>query len=590
MFIAKVHQLLISPLEKKLHSHLIFWFALSFTFALSYSFLALKQAFSSPYLIQDDARQHVFWMMRFIDPELFPNDLIANYFQSVAPAGYSFLYKLGTIVGINPFVFSKIIPLFLCLICTYYAFKITLEVLPIPLAGFMTTLVMNQGIWMKDDLVSATPRAFAYPLFLAFLYYVLRQSKIGVCLSIALLGLFYPHYVFVSLGILCLRLITWEKGKLSWVKNVSDYGFSGAGFLVGFLILLPYALTSSEYGPALTKAEAMQLREFFPNGRSTFFHVRPQDFWLTGKRSGMFPKSLFTPATQCASLFLPLILAWRRPFPLLKELTSGIWLIFHLLISSITMFFIAHAVLFKLHLPSRYTGISFRIIVAIGTGIVCTVLIDALFQGLTVHRFKNSDKINLVKFGISLSIISLMLAALVLYPAFVKGFPLARYKQGNAIELYEFFQQQPKDILIASVEEEVNQLPSFTQRSILVGREYAIPYQVGYYQQFQQRVFDLITAQYSPNLADVQSLINKYDIDFWMLHRGAFTPEYLANNSWLMQFENTQTALNLIKSGPLPALAQVMTQCPVFLDQNLIVLDAHCLLNPEKNRVPGAGE
>ena len=58
----------------------------------------------------------------------------------------------------------------------------------------------------------------------------------------------------------------------------------------------------------------MKLREFYPNGRSTFFHVHPKDFWLTGKRSGIFPKSLFTPATQCAGLVLPFLLSFGSAF------------------------------------------------------------------------------------------------------------------------------------------------------------------------------------------------------------------------------------------------------------------------------------
>jgi len=77
------------------------WLTLSLLIATLYGTLALQPAFSSEYVVQDDARQHVFWMRRFLDPELFPNDIIANYFQSVAPLGYRALYyfmaKLGLI-------------------------------------------------------------------------------------------------------------------------------------------------------------------------------------------------------------------------------------------------------------------------------------------------------------------------------------------------------------------------------------------------------------------------------------------------------------------------------------------------------------
>ena len=63
----------------------IFWFALSLAIVLIYSLESLKVSFQSEYFIQDDARQHIFWMRRFLDAELFPQDFIADYFQSVAP-------------------------------------------------------------------------------------------------------------------------------------------------------------------------------------------------------------------------------------------------------------------------------------------------------------------------------------------------------------------------------------------------------------------------------------------------------------------------------------------------------------------------
>ncbi|NEP40581.1 MAG: hypothetical protein F6K35_15610 [Okeania sp. SIO2H7] len=570
MLITKIHQFLTATTDKK--SLTKFWFALSMTFGLIYALLALKRAFISPYAVQDDARQHIFWMLRFIDPELFPNDLIADYFQSVAPAGYTAIYQLATTIGINPFLFGKILPLILGLICTYYIFNICLEMLPIPMTAFIAALVTNQAMWMKDDIASATPRAFVYPLFMAFLYYLLKRNLLGVGIAIALTGLFYPQYVFVASGILILRLVSWENGKFKLTSNQQDKIFCGVGLGVAFLVLLPYALTSSEYGPAISRQQAMELREFFPGGRSTFFHRHPKDFWLTGKRSGMFPKSLFTPATQCAALLFPFLLPFASVFPLIKQFKSGIWLLLQLLISSLGMFFIAHLLIFRLHLPSRYTGLSFRIIVALTTAIALTLIIDSLLRWVT----QDSGKI---KRAIALTLTSLIAASLILYPAFVKGFPLVRYKIGDAPALYQFLQQQPKDILIASLSEEANQIPTFARRSILAGREYAIPYQVGYYSQFRQRTLDLIRAQYTPNLTELKEFIQKYEIDFWLLHRGAFTPEYVSNNSWLMQFEPSQEAVNFLQQGYIPALGYLRESCTVFEEDNLTMLDSKCIID-----------
>ena len=95
--------------NKPLKNQVVFWFSLSMTFSVLYAILGLQKAFASEYVVQDDARQHVFWMLRYIDANLFPSDLIADYFQSVAPAGYSNLYRIISF-GINPIYLNKHLP------------------------------------------------------------------------------------------------------------------------------------------------------------------------------------------------------------------------------------------------------------------------------------------------------------------------------------------------------------------------------------------------------------------------------------------------------------------------------------------------
>ena len=353
-----------------------FWLGLSLAFALFYSFLGLREGFSSEYVVQDDARLHVVWMLRFVDPELFPNDLIADYFQSVAPEGYTLLYRLAATVGINPLLFNKLLPPFLGLITSGYCFAFCLQIFPMPAAAFLSTLLLNQNLWMKDDLASATPRAFAYPLILAFLYYLSRQSWLS-WVAIALFGLFYPQGVFLCAGLCLLRL-----------RQSPRFGAVGLGVAVA--VLLPYGLTASEYGPIITAAQARQLPEFLPEGRSAFFEEGWATFWLFGGRSGLFPEVLLTPVTLVAGLFLPMLVYAKR-FPLSRKLQPAIWLLPQLMLVSVGMFLVAHAFLFKLHLPNRYTGASFRIILALAAGVTISSIIDALLRfGQNVNQPRRS--------------------------------------------------------------------------------------------------------------------------------------------------------------------------------------------------------
>ncbi|BAI91558.1 hypothetical protein L1F28_31980 [Arthrospira platensis NCB002] len=560
-------------MKKYTTSQTLFWLFLSMSLASIYGILSLKQAFAEPNLVHNDARQHIFWMLRFIDPNLFPNDLIADYFQSVAPRGYTIVYKLGIILGINPFDLAKIIPPILGLFVTYYFFRLCLEILPIPATGFIGCLIINQALWLKDDLASGTPRAFINPIFIAFLYYLVRHSRLGVCVTVAAIGLFYPQYVFMAAIMLILRVINWQNRSFKLTQNNRDYQILAWGLLVAFIVLLPYIITSSEFGPTITRAEAMNSPEFFEGGRSRFFHDNLMDIWFTGRRSGMFHSSLFTPATQCVALLLPFLLIFPRQFPLGRYITPQVWVLLQLFISSVLMFFASHALLFRLHLPGRYTEFSFRIIIALLTAISLTLIWDTLLR-----VFKHNYGYRFYRY-LAGSLMAIMVGIVLLYPAFVPYFPLVRYEKGRMTEVYDFFQQQPPDIVIASLSAEADQLPTFAQRTVLMAREYAIPYHLGYYNQILARTLDMINAHYTDDLQTLQDFINQYNVDFWLIDPAAFSPEYIKNNHWMLIFSEGQKALNLLENNSQFALYQQVNICRVFEQPNWWIVDTKCILN-----------
>ncbi|WP_293349765.1 MULTISPECIES: hypothetical protein [unclassified Microcoleus] len=578
VLIARLHKFLTATVDEKSRSRTIFWLMLSLTFAAVYGVLGIAQAFSAEYVVQDDARQHVFWMMRFVDAKLFPKDFIANYFQSIAPAGYSTLYKLAATIGIHPLFFHKILPLFLGLISTYYCFGLCLEMLPVPMTGFIASLLLNQHMWMTDDLASTTPRAFIYPIFLGFLYYLSRSSLLPCLGAIALIGLFYPPYALVAAGILVLRLLSWENGRLRLSGDRTNYLFCTTGLGVIFLVMLPYALDKSEFGPTYTAAEAKQMGVFAADGRNAFFRPNPVDYWLTGRGSGMFPKSLFTPVTHCVGLFLPLLLLWRRSaFPLASRINSKIWLLLQLFLASLAMFFAAHATIFKLYQPGRYTAYSLRFVVAIATAIALTLIIDGVGNWASTTETKFPDSAT-PKNLVALITTATIAIAVVLYPCLVEKFPTVGYVEGKMPALYKFFQQQPKDILIASIAPEADNLPTFSQRSVLTGKEYAVPYQKGYYSRFLRRINDLIRAQYTGDPTVLRKFINNYGIDFWMLDRNALTLKYVEDYGWIEDFDATPEAMLSLKQGKIPALAPAVTSCAVFQNEIVVVLDASCIV------------
>ena len=577
-----INKWLFTP-EKNFKTKTWFWFILSLLFSLFYSYLGWQKAFNGEYVIQDDARQHIFWMLRYIDSELFPNDLIADYFQSVAPAGYKFLYWTINKVGIDPILLSKLLPSVLGLIMTGYCFVLTLEILPLPLTGFIASLLLNQNLWLQDGLVSGTPKAFAPPLLIAFLYYFLKRSIWGVGITIVLFGLFYPTLIFICCGLLIVSLFGFSNWRLSVTRKKTDYLFTFIGLGAAFLTLLPYAITTSEYSPIITVAQARELPEFMSGGRTGFFNDNAWDFWFNGSRSSLRIPSALMPPLAYLGLLFPIIKQrnrigqrtnkWLKTNPQIKVLLQ-------LLLASLAMFFIAHSLLFKLHLPSRYTQHSIRIIIILTASIVLTFIGEFLLK-----KAVQKDRLQKTIYRL----LALLLAiTLVFYPHTIKRFVWTRYITGNETSLYEFLQQQPKDSVIASLTAETDNLPTFTRRSILVSREYAIPYHWGYYEPFRQRASDLIEAQYSDNLETVKNFITKYNITHWLIEQDSFTPDYIANNKWLRQHQPVaeQAIDNLHREKSL-ILDRARDECSVYKSDRYTVIDSQCIIDV---RVTGIGD
>lgn len=570
------YQFITTPATHKSSPKLIFWFSLSLAFTALYCSISVEKVFSSEYVFHDDVRSHVFWMYRFLDPSLFPNDLIADYFQSVAPHGYSSLYYLMTKLGIDPVVFSKFLPIPLVFITAIYCFFTCLQIFPLPSAAFLSTLWLNQNIWATNDVASATPRAFLYPLFLAFLYYLLKRSLILCIITIILQGLFYPQTLFISAGILSLRLLRIEKWRVRFSPEKQDYIFFAVGLGFTALMLLPYALQVSDYGPVTTGAEGKQLLIMQQKGRKEFFYPNPWLYWFCGERCGMIPYDwcrTFPPPQAWFAVLLPWLLNKKYYYQLASKISDNVSILWQILASSLGMFFLAHALLFKLHLPSRYTKHSVRILVAIAGAIALIILANKVYQFCQQNIQTPTQKQWLLS-----GFIAFLLLMSFGYPLILREFPNAAYHTAYNQTLYPFFAEKPKDIMIASLSETANDIPTLSRRSVLASSETANPYHMGYYKLIEERTIDLMLAHYNPTLDAAKYLIDKYSIDFFLVEANTFTPEYIKKYGWLREVKPiAPEAISRMKQGITPALAKLIPSCQIFETEGQIVLDAQCI-------------
>ena len=560
-----------SPLRSQL------WLGMSLLSPLYFGLISLHYALSYPYIVQDDARQHVVWLQRFLDPTLFSNDLIANYFHTVAPSGYQFVYWVLAQLGIEPIVFAKFLPIGLGLIATSYFFHLSLLVLPIPFAAWLSTVLFNQQLWLNDDLISATPRAFVYPIFAAFLYYLLRDSFIPCLVTILLQGLFFPQFVLLELAVLTVRLFEWQDRSLRLTKTRASYLIWGGGLVVAGSVLLSFALRLSDVGPVITAAQMRSMPEYNVGGRNQYFGVTLFQ-WIFDSSSGL-ELPLFP-----SIVWLGFALPFLRRSSFVMRYPSHFKILWQVLIASLGMFSLASLLLLKLHFPSRYTYHTWRFLLPIATSIVLTVLLTSGWRWWRRHRIRRSQ-FNLREI-VLIGIAALLIMAVTVVPAIPPlFFKFQGWHRGHVPDLYAYLSQQPKDTLIASLAPEADNLPAFAQRSVFVGREFALPHHPIYYQQIQQRLTDMLRLQYSSNLSELQQIITTHGIDFVLIEAQSFSPAYLWQD-WLIHSsvrDLVQTIITELEQGRIPALIQTIDHCSVLSTQDLTLLDADCLQHDDRS-------
>ena len=568
------------------------WLVLSLAFAALYGGLALQEAFSSEYVIQDDARVYLIWMQRILDPQFLPRDLMADYFQSVTPSGLGALYRAMATLGIAPLVFSKLLPLMLSLLVGWYGYRLTVQLFPIPIAGFFSSVILLQSCWQRDDIASASPRSFWELLLTAFLYYLARQAWVPLAITVLVMSLFCPLSAVLIILLISLRCL-WFIGNAMRVNPAISLKRSSPrsriaarlfpkplrlelGILfLAIAALLPYVLSQSEFAPTVTADQARTMPEFLPGGRLPFFFPSFFGFWLDGTDSGI--QITANPPLITIGLLLPLLLKFRPQIPLLKTLRSEWKLLPQLALSGVVGFFIAHLMFAKLHFPSRYTTHGWRVAMAVSAGIVLAIGLNSLLNW--ARQSRSSVRVLLVH-----GMVGVCIVTAALYPHLAwKDFPKTGYVAGGNPELYRFLQASPKSSLTAYLGLDGSNLPMFGQRSTLTAQEYAVPFHLGYYRQIRQRMTELLEAQYSPDLALAKRLIQRYHIDYWLIDQAAFEPEYLRSYRWFRLFEpETGRAIAHLKAGKLGAIARIMPQCRLTIAGEVTILSGQCILKQKQ--------
>jgi MFS family permease len=535
-----------------------------------------------PDVVQDDARPHVFWTARFRDPELFPNDLIAEVSQSFAPPGYSALYRSLSLV-VDPLAASKVLPLFLGLFTALFIFLAVRRLHPAPSAAFLSTVLASWYFWQYGGIASGTPHAFTRP-FLAALLWALVSERTR--LAVGLVGastLFYPTSGITGVALLAVRLLKIRGRQLMLTRDRSAWAalFVAAGLVA--LVLVHWQVATARFGPLLTADEARVMPEYGPGGNLSFFTDDRFRYWIASNHSGfnltrtdvLFPRvPIFFEFLALAGL-LPLLLITRRPRDVVGQLSRRSVILLQLVLASLCLYLVAHLLLFRLYLPSRYVTFSVPMVLAISGGLGLAMLIEAVVRRLPPNRR------SWVAAGLPLALAT----GLALYP----GRYNAELRRDLHPDLSAHLRSLPKDTLIVGVTAETDSVPYFANRPVLMSRVYStFAWRVGYYAEVRQRLEAMISAYYAESLDEFLEFADRYGVDIVLVNRLAFRPQSVHSvwgGAWGPPWEPFGSLVTQrFTSARRFALLQSVGLCSVFNDGPVAVVPTSCL----RDRRPSA--
>jgi hypothetical protein len=542
---------------------------------------AMIATLAGPFTIDDDARQLVFWMVRWRDPALFRSDLIADYFASVSPPGFRAAYWLPAQLGVDPVLMSKLFPIVLNAVMTVYAFRLTRQLsggrTP---AAFLGAVGLALLMAWSHIIISGTPRAFGVPLLMVFLFYLARRSTLGVTVAAALVALTYPPAAALGLGALGLTAVRWRGGPrldISWTTSRPILCAGG----VGVAVLLVAAL-DRDFGPIASMAQ-----------------IKSEPMYRSGGRMPLVDEHGAFRLDKCSGLFGVLPIEWcqlagRRPAaPVLLGLLLAALVfaagsvrlrgppgerpvdwgpIVRLLLIGAILYGVAFILLLKLHVPSRYATTPLRLVGFLGATMLGALLAERALRAAGSATGSALSGRQWVQLGLAASTVVSIAA---LYPLDVS--------RRNVVPRYPailaYLRGQPKSALVAGMHSMTSNIPGFARRRVLVASEYAIPIDRGYIARYRARARALIEAQYAADPAVLAAFLRRYKVTHLVLDPVVLSAAGLKSVWWRREHAAAHARVSAaLARGDTPALRRLIAPCTALKERNLVVITARCVI------------
>jgi hypothetical protein len=366
----------------------------------------------------------------------------------------------------------------------------------------------------------------------------------------------------------------------------------------------------------ITEAEARLYPEFGPNGQMHFFASSTLEF-LRQNYSGFFLQDSGSILAVSAALFLVLRPSNAR---LLR------WEVWCVPIASLVLFAAAHALLFRLYLPHRYTYPLLPFFC-----IAIAVWARPTFQALAERRRP------LLFVAVPLLVLAAVLVALTVFPlgpqlslerlgswleraapylaiGLAVGLAVAavlwRRERASAIAaagaagvvagallvsavvfaggtrspgtvrcgneaLYRHLRTLPEETIVAADPFDSNCIPIAARRPVVISRKLYQPWAVDYFELIRERMFQTVEAYYSSSVDAVTALRERYGADYLLVQDGQ------GERRWRGMQPFTGLVRQLRDSVDEPAIERLPAECVTWSEGALELYSLACVAGEE---------
>lgn len=443
----------------------------------------------------DDARQHLFWRLTYQNDNVFPDYLFVKQMLSYYSGGiFDYLYKLllkyisldQAAMLVSSVLFFSTALLWGGVLKRYGLSNS---------AVFVGVLLL---LLIRHDIESGVQRSFFLPLFLWTWLLYLNKSRM-VYVSFLVQALIYPVCFVSSLSfVLCYELFClWEKGvRKDIIKGLASYAIWGV--IIGSVVLILLNKDSGgSYGSDIDISTMKMMPEFLTGGRNSFWGESFFETYIAG--SGRSDLRLDLYVNMLVVLFFLLVLG-RFSFKNIKPIVI-------LLISSISLFIVAHVVLFELYLPSRYVSWTLPLVIVL-------MIVSCCDARLATYSFRSWQG----------QIVVLLLVAfpLVSFVFFPTTKPISLNYQEK--ELMNFLQSMPENVMIAGHPYDMDNIPLYANKKVLINMEFCHAWKKDY-PLLKRRMGDMLAMVYAKNLSDVLKKASSWDVDFFVVNLNIYEPK-----------------------------------------------------------------